>query len=78
MMNSAGQASEGSASVLATARYDRESAGAAGAENLIRIARQFRRAMILKIPIGYEDDTGFHRGEPQAQPAAPPAERDEV
>jgi hypothetical protein len=60
-----GQALDGSASRLATARYDRGSAGGNGSENLASVARRFRLAMIFKIPVGYEDEKGFHRGAPR-------------
>jgi hypothetical protein len=62
-----GQALEGSASRLATARYAGGSASGNGSENLIHIARQFRLAMIFKIPVGYQDEKGFHRGAPRIQ-----------
>jgi hypothetical protein len=64
-MKLGGQASENSASRLATARYDCESAGQSGSEELARRGHTTRLATILEIPVGYQDETGFHCGEPR-------------
>jgi len=70
-----GKASETSTSRLATARYDhRESAGKSVAESLGRIASRFGMAMVLRVPVGYEDATGFHCGTPQGGEFGPPVE----
>jgi hypothetical protein len=52
------QASEKRASRLATARFDRESAAPDAASWL---------AMTLQIPVGFEDEAGFHCGVQQTQ-----------
>lgn len=65
------QVSEERSSRLATARSDRESAVRNGSDSLNQAARQFRLAMIFQIPVGYEDDTGFHRGVQRVQEAVP-------
>jgi hypothetical protein len=77
-MNFDGQASNGSASVMATARYDRGPAGANASDSLMSIARQFRLAMIFKIPVGYQDKKGFHRGQPRVEKTAPVFEPEEI
>jgi hypothetical protein len=60
------------ASRLATARSDhRESAGESSVESPNRPAKMFGLATILQVPVGYEDELGFHCGQPQAKAAAP-------
>jgi len=59
------KASESTTSQLATARYDRRSAAESGSENPGQTASVFSWAALLQVPVGYEDDTGFHCGEPQ-------------
>jgi len=60
------------ASRLATARSDqRESAGESGIESLDRPAKMFGLATLLQVPVGYEDELGFHCGQPQVEAAAP-------
>ncbi len=67
-----GKALETSAKRLATARYDgRESAGKSVSEGLSRIASAIKVAAILRVPVGYEDELGFHCGQPQAQETGP-------
>jgi hypothetical protein len=67
-----GKASETSASRLATARYDdRESAGGGASEALSRIASALKLARVLRVPVGYEDETGFHCGAPQLGETSP-------
>jgi hypothetical protein len=57
---------------LATARYDRGgSSGESGAGSLNRPAKAFSLATILQVPVGYEDELGFHCGQPQVEAAAP-------
>jgi hypothetical protein len=51
------------ASRMATARYDYESVGQGSSVE--------RLAMILRIPLGYQDDAGFHCGEPQIMESEP-------
>ena len=66
-----GKALKSSASPLATARYDdRETAGKRVSESLSRFASAIKLAAILRVPVGYEDETGFHCGEPQVQKIA--------
>ena len=68
---SLGKASENHASPLATARYDaRESAGVSDSASASQTASRFGLASILQVPVGYEDETGFHCGEPQVQKIA--------
>jgi hypothetical protein len=62
------QAIEDTASPLTTARY--EPAGDSS-DDLMRAARQFRLAMIFKVPVGYQDESGFHLGVKRAQLTAP-------
>lgn len=52
---------------LATARLDREPEVQSQADWLVRAARQLRAALSLQIPVGFQDDTGFYCGDPQAQ-----------
>ena len=47
---------------LATARLDGEPGVQSEADWLARVARQFRQAMFIQIPEGYEDEAGFHCG----------------
>ena len=69
---SLGKASENHASPLATARYDaRESAGVSDSASASQTASRFGLASILQVPVGYEDETGFHCGEPQFEDTAP-------
>jgi hypothetical protein len=56
------QAAEEHASQLATARLDRQSAASDSADRRDRSAVQSRIAMMLRIPVGYQDETGFHCG----------------
>jgi hypothetical protein len=63
-MNIGCQISEESASRLATARLDRAPAAYDDADWLDRAATQFRLAMTLQIPVGFEDEAGFHYGVP--------------
>jgi hypothetical protein len=44
---------------------DRKSASGEAAETLGQTTGSFRLAMILQIPVGYQDESGFHRGEPR-------------
>jgi len=62
------QASETNTSPLARARYDREPAKENGSETHGQAAGGFSWAALLQVPLGYEDDTGFHCGEPQVPP----------
>ena len=56
------------ASQLTTAGYDhRESAGQNRVESLDRPAKMFSLATILQVPVGYQDDLGFHCGQPQVE-----------
>jgi hypothetical protein len=56
-----------SASPLATARADRRPELQASADWLDRLARQFRAAMIFQIPVGFQDEAGFHCGDYQTE-----------
>jgi hypothetical protein len=69
-MNLDAQALNEGASRLATARYDRESANQ-DAGGTARAGHPLRLAMIFKIPVGYQDEAGFHQGEPRVQKTAP-------
>ena len=53
--------SDKSAARSATARFDREF-GNNDEGWLDRAAAQFRSAIIFQIPVGYQDETGFHCG----------------
>jgi hypothetical protein len=77
-MNLSGQAIKSGASQMATARYDCGSARPAAPRRLARSGHPLRLAMILQIPIGYEDETGFHRGEPRVQQTPPVFESEEL
>jgi len=66
-MNVSYQASDTNTSPLATARYDRESKERRLSDGLRQKGHPLRLAMILQIPVGYEDETGFHNGEPRVQ-----------
>jgi hypothetical protein len=66
-MISSGPASNQQAGGLAKARFDSESSAQDVSENLTRTSSSFSLATILDIPVGYEDDTGFYCGEPQAE-----------
>jgi hypothetical protein len=60
------------ASRLATARCDqRESADASSGESPNRPAKRFGLATLLQVPVGYEDELGFHCGQPQVETAVP-------
>jgi len=48
---------------LATARADRGPEVQASSDWLDRIARQVRAAMIFQIPVGFQDEAGFHCGD---------------
>jgi hypothetical protein len=63
------QVSEKYANRLATARMDRAAEVQASADWLDRLAMQFRLAMTSRIPMGFEDEAGFHFG---AEPAEAP------
>jgi hypothetical protein len=54
--------SEGCAARPATARLDREFDAAQPEGWLDRAAAQFRAAITFNIPVGYENETGFHCG----------------
>jgi hypothetical protein len=74
-MSSGCQTPENSASRLATARADRGSAVQNNSGRLDQPVGQFRLATLFQIPVGYEDEAGFHCGEPRVQetlPAVPP------
>lgn len=62
-MNINVQVAENTASRLPTEGYSRESGGGVTLASLKCMARRFRRAVTLQVPVGYEDKTGFHRGE---------------
>jgi len=59
------QASEIGECRLTTVRVDRKSTTGTGAETRGRMTGPFRLATILQIPVGYQDESGFHRGEPR-------------
>ena len=61
-MSFAGKTSERSASLLATARYHRGSASGITSGCFSRIIDLSRLAIILQIPVGYQDETGFDCG----------------
>ena len=52
---------------LATARYDRESAVQGDSHLPGQNSIQSCLDTILEVPVGYEDELGFHCGQPQAQ-----------
>ena len=49
-------------SLAATARLDREFAGWNRKQWLRQIVGKIRLAIIWRIPVGFEDETGFHLG----------------
>ena len=53
--------------IAATARLDRKFAGEDGKEWLRQIRGKIRLAIIRRIPVGFEDDTGFHLGVQQVR-----------
>lgn len=57
------KALEKSACWLAIASYDREPASQNGSKSLGSIVRWFGLAKILRVPVGYQDETSFHYGE---------------
>jgi hypothetical protein len=57
---------------LATARYDREPAVQNHAAWMERVAAQLRQAITPQVPVGFEDETGFHCGVPWLQETLPP------
>jgi hypothetical protein len=65
------QASRPNTSRQATARYDREPVVGNGLESHGAAASGFSWAALLEIPLGYEDETGFHCGEPQGTMIVP-------
>lgn len=65
------QASESKQSPLARARYDREPVEGEAAETQSRTGGPFSLATIWQIPVGYQDETGFHCGKPQVEGADP-------
>jgi len=67
-----GKASKAPASRLATARYDDRGPDGKGVSGKSgRIASVFGLATVLQVPVGYEDETGFHCGEPQQEDIGP-------
>jgi len=64
---------------MATARADRESQAESMSDWLSRTASQLRLGRILRVPVGYEDEAGFHCGEPRVEEilsdSEPPAYR---
>jgi hypothetical protein len=71
-MNIGCRISEKRAARLAKTRDDREPSVQDDADWLDRIAVQFRLARILQVPVGFEDETGFHPGVPWIQETQPP------
>jgi len=72
LLMSFGKARKDPASRLATARYDpRDTTRSGGSESLGPIASVFALAKVLRVPVGYEDETGFHCGEPQVEDIGP-------
>ena len=57
--------SEKSATRSATARFDHESARGNEGSWLDRATAQLREAFAWHIPAGYQDETGFHCGDPR-------------
>ena len=49
-------------SAAATARLDREFTGRARNNWLRQFAGKIRLAIVWRIPVGFEDETGFHLG----------------
>jgi len=49
-------------SAAATTRLDRECGGWNRKQRLRQIAGKIRLAIIWRIPVGFEDETGFHLG----------------
>jgi hypothetical protein len=59
-------------SELVSARYDHgESAGQIGVKRLDRLAKMFTLASLFLVPVGYQDELGFHYGQPQVKSAVP-------
>jgi len=74
-MNMNGQIAEQGACQMATARLDR-SATEGSSRRRIWPAVPSRIAMLLRIPVGYQDETGFHCGEERVQEALPLSEQE--
>jgi hypothetical protein len=70
LMKLSGHEWETSASRMATARYD--------CEPISRSSSGGSLTMILRIPLGYEDEAGFHCGEPQVNATAPAHESENI
>jgi hypothetical protein len=54
-------------SAAATARLDREFVGQDRSRWLYQVVRKIRLGVIWRIPVGFEDETGFHLGVQPAQ-----------
>ena len=61
------QVSDKDANRLATARADREPEAQADSGWLHRAASQLPCVIKMEVPVGYEDEDGFHCGEPEVQ-----------
>ena len=61
-MVTSSQILENKISAAATARLDREFAGWNRKQWLRHIAGKIRLAIIWRIPVGFEDEAGFHLG----------------
>jgi len=66
-MNSGCQVSEKYSNRLVPERFDRTAALPDAAQWLARVATQVRLAVIAPIPVGFEDEAGFHYGMPRSQ-----------
>jgi hypothetical protein len=70
-MNLSVQVMGESAGRMATTRHNREAARQGGFDRPDRRGQSLRLGMIFKIPVGYQDETGFHRGEPRMEKSLP-------
>jgi hypothetical protein len=73
-MNVGGEDANENAGRMATARADQSSTSEAKSDWLSRTTGTLRLGTILQVPVGYEDEAGFHCGEPQMEQTLPPAD----
>jgi hypothetical protein len=77
-VNFNGQLSDRSTSWLTTAQYSGESTDQFGSGDLSRTNYLSRLAEFFVIPVGYQDESGFHHGEQQVEKTVPTFEPEMV